>query len=206
MPGCSSRGLLRIRPFVHPPVLAKPVKSSGAGRKLPKAFALRTGISQWFEGTLGLAEIDQVLRQTLLGQDSGNHGSIPPGALHANFKTLAATLLKIVQIAQHKVVDWQGNIVRRFLNGLFGHLFRLWVEGQRDFAGSDFIQRSLFYLFFVKAVPCLQSGQFVVVNAVEQAFIMAFEPFVLANHRTRAQQDIQRLVEVLLGLCPGTRL
>ena len=123
------------------------------------------------------------MRQTLLGQNSGNHRAIPPGALHAKFEALAATLLKVVNIAQDKVVDRQGQIVRSLLDRLFCHLFRFGVERQWDFSGGDFIQGSLFNLFFVKTVPCLQGGQFVSVNVVQQAFIMAFEPFVLANYR-----------------------
>ena len=90
------------------------------------------------------------------------------------------------------------------LNGLLRHLFRLRVKGQRDFAGSDFIQRGLFYFFFVKAVAFFQGGQFVVVNAVEKPFVVAFKPFVLANHRSGPQQNIQRFVEIFLGFVHET--
>src|SRR5437870_1878344 len=118
MPGGGTRGLLRIRPFIYPPVLAKPIEQTGASGELPKAFAFRTRVSQGSEGALGSAEVNQVLRQTFFSQDSGNHRAIPPGVLHANLESLAAALLEVVNIAQHKVIDRQGQVVRTLLNGL----------------------------------------------------------------------------------------
>src|SRR5579872_4124864 len=68
-----SRRLLRILPFINPPVALQAVSLGAAGHELPHAASSRTGERQRMESRFRLREIDQVLRNAFFLENSLNH-------------------------------------------------------------------------------------------------------------------------------------
>src|SRR5271155_3237860 len=72
-------GFFRVLPLVNPPGVPQSVFHAAIGHELPDASRARSREGQRLERTFRLRQINQVLRNAFLMQDSPDHFAIAPG-------------------------------------------------------------------------------------------------------------------------------